>query len=407
LKSRNTAVCLTAIFTALSFLIKLYLIFYYKNSLTLSSDDINYVKCAVALLKNSVFVFHQYNEPTVFIMPLYPLFLASVFKVFGYGLAGFQAVRIIQAVLSSITIILVFLTARYYFDEKIAAFSAFLVSFYLPNIVTVGYFLTETLFTALLILLLFLSLKFSANATTGKFILLGFIWTLAVLCRPTIGLYPILLFIYLFFYRKISIVKLAKLGVAMASVFLIIMVPWWGRNYFEYGEFIPLAASSGNPMLQGTYVDYKQTPENIVYYKLGNNAFETNKEEVNTAKKRIKDEFKKDFLGYLKWFTLGKTKYFWGTVFYWKEFFGIRWPYVVIFHYFLLTGFIGMLFLTISNFFKYFIPISIIIYFNIVHCVYMAFDRYAFPLMPIISVFCAFFIVESYRFIKRGAISGY
>ena len=62
-------------------------------------------------------------------MPLYPLFLASVFKVFGCGLAGFQAVRIIQAVLSSITIILVFLIARYYFDEKIAAFSAFLVSF--------------------------------------------------------------------------------------------------------------------------------------------------------------------------------------------------------------------------------------------------------------------------------------
>ncbi|HHW31235.1 MAG TPA: glycosyltransferase family 39 protein [Clostridiaceae bacterium] len=399
MKRKNTAIFFTGVFTGLSFIIKLCLIFYYKNNLTLSSDDINYIKSAVALLKGGIFVFHQYNEPTVFVMPLYPLFLAGIFKVFGYGLAGLQAARVIQAILSSISVLLVYLIAEELFDKKIAVFSTLLVALYFPNIVTSGYFLTETLFTTLLLLLIFFSLSFSGNPTWYKFALLGFIWTLSVLCRPTIALFPLFLFIYLLFYKKIPFAKIIKCSLSMGLVFFVIMLPWWIRNYSEYGEFIPLSASGGNPMLQGTYVDYKQTPENIVYYKLGSNAFETNKVEVKIARNRIIEEFKRDFFGYLNWFTLGKTKYLWYTPFYWKEFFGMKSSYVTIYHYFLLTGFIGIIILIVKSFSRYFIPISIIFYFNIVHCVYMAFDRYAFPLMPLVSIFCAFSIISVYRFV--------
>ena len=66
-----------------------------------------------------------------------------------------------------------------------------------------------------------------------------------------------------------KVVEMVKLGSIMFIMFGVIMSPWWIRNYLEYGEFIPLAASSGNPFLQGTYINYEQTPENVVYYKLG------------------------------------------------------------------------------------------------------------------------------------------
>jgi len=49
-----------------------------------------------------------------------------------------------------------------------------------------------------------------------------------------------------------------KLGTVMFLAFVAVVSPWWIRNYREYGEFIPLAASSGNPLLQGTYVNYEQ-----------------------------------------------------------------------------------------------------------------------------------------------------
>jgi len=88
-------------------------------------------------------------------------FLALVFKLFGTGFAGLQAARIIQAVISSVTILLVYLIAGKLFNKNVALLAAFLVAFYVPNIVTVGYMLTETLFTMLLCLLLYFSLLFA------------------------------------------------------------------------------------------------------------------------------------------------------------------------------------------------------------------------------------------------------
>lgn len=389
----------------ISLTIKLVLIFKYKNSLHLGSDDLNYVKSAVAFLKRGIFVFHNYNEPTVFVMPLYPFFLAAVFKIFGYGFAGIQAVRLIQAVLSCVMIYFVFLISKKLFNEKVGLITAFLVSFYPPNIVTPGYILTETLFTTLLYLLIYYSLEYASRPNALKFMLLGIIWTAAVLCRPTIALYPAFLFFYILVRFKAKLLDMAKLGLAMALPFLLIITPWWVRNYNEYKTFIPLAASSGNPMLQGTYVNYKQTPENIVYYKLGENAFETNRTEVSIAKERIKNEFKKDFWGYLKWFTIGKTKFFWGTVFYWKSFLGIGPQFVIRYHYFLLLGFAGIIIAFFKDFAGYILPISLILYFNAVHCIYMAFDRYAYPMMPILSMFCAYIIFEGTSTLKHYIIS--
>lgn len=388
------------LFIVISLIIKIVLIVRYQNSLTLSSDDLNYVKSAVVLAKRGIYIFHNLNEPTVFVTPTYPFFLALVFKVFGTGLVGFQAVRIIQAVMSSVTILLIYLIGERLFNKNVGLLAAFLVAFYIPNIITVGYMLTETLFTMLLCLLIYCSLLFVKRPGKTRFGLLGVLWAVATLCRPTIALYPAFLFIYLFWSERTKIVDMIKLGTAMFLVFAAIVSPWWVRNYREYGEFIPLAASSGNPMLQGTYINYEQTPENIVYYKLGKNAFETNKTEVAVAKVRIKEGFKKDFWEYLKWYTIDKTYLFWGTVFYWKGFFNIPSFVVLYSHLFIvLAGFVGILALLFKGIGKYSLPILVILYFNITHCVYMAFDRYAFPLIPLLSIFSSFLILKLFGFI--------
>jgi 4-amino-4-deoxy-L-arabinose transferase-like glycosyltransferase len=397
---------LLLVFSLISFIIKLVLIFTQGNNLTLFSDDLNYVKSAVALVKKGIFVFHEYNEPTVFITPVYPFFLAGIFKIFGYGFSGFQAARIIQAVLSSVTIILVFLIAKRLFDKKTALISAFLVSFYFPNIVTTGYFLTETLFSTLLALLIYLSFRFSSAASLKEldFGLLGIIWAIAALCRPTIALYPAILFLYLFASKRINLKKAMKLGASMTISFIILMSPWWLRNYREYNEFIPLAASSGNPMLQGTYINYLQTPENIVYYKLGKNAFETNKIEVEVARKRMRDGFKQNFAEYLKWYTVGKTKLFWGTVFYWREFMGISLYAVIPMHYLILLGFAGIFMASYLKFPTHILIPGLLFYFNTVHCYYMAFDRYAFPIIPLLCVYTGYFISSIFKIVYRKFI---
>lgn len=386
-----------------SLIIKIVLILKYQNSLTLFSDDLNYVKSAAVLVKRGIYIFHNLNEPTVFVTPVYPFFLATVFKLFGIGLAGFQAARIIQAIMSSVTILLVYLIAEKLFNKNVGLLTAFLVAFYIPNIITVGYMLTETLFTMLLCLLIYFSLLFAKKPKKAYFGLLGVLWAVTTLCRPTIALYPVFLFIYLFWSERVKIIDMIKLGAVMFLAFTVVISPWWIRNYREYGEFIPLAASSGNPMLQGTYVNYEQTPENTVYYKLGRNAFETNKTEVAVAKMRIKEEFKKDFWGYLKWYTIDKTNLFWRTVFYWKGFFNIP-HFVVLYSHLIIVyaGFAGIIVLLFKGIGKYSLPILVMLYFNATHCVYMAFDRYAFPMIPLLSIFTSFLILKvlNLRWIK-------
>ncbi len=382
------------IFILLSLSIKLFLIFEYKNRLTLSSDDINYIKSAIVLLKKGIFTFQNVNEPTVFVMPLYPFFLAFIFKIFGFGFIGLQAVRIIQAVFSCVTILLVYFTAKKLFDYRTAILSAFFTAFYIPNITTAGYMLTETLFTMLLIFLIFLSLQFTNEPSIPKFTVLGGLWALVTLCRPTVALYPVLLAAYGYFYRRMRVYRMLKLFLAMLMSFTIVMLPWWIRNFKEYGEFIPLAISSGNPMLQGTYIDYVQNADNIVYYKLGKNAIETNNNEVGAAKLRIKKGFQEDFWDYLEWYTVKKTVLYWCGAFYWQEVFGISKYVALAFHYVLLLGIPGILILTFRNFTRYILPVSVMVYFNAVHCVYMAFDRYAFPMMTLMSMFSAFFIIR-------------
>ena len=386
-----------------SFILKLILIFVYKNRLNLSSDDLNYIKSAVAFLKTGIFTFHNFNEPTVFVMPFYPLLLAALFKIFGFGILGLQAVRVVQAIISCASILIVFLIAKKLFNLKTAYIAAIFYAFYIPNIVTSGYFLTETLFTFLLIFIIYLSLVFVESPGKLKFAALGLLYTLAVLCRPTIALFPVFLLIYCLF-RKVKYTDLIAPFMAFSLVFIIIMAPWWIRNYKEYSEFIPLSAASGNPMLQGTYVNYEQTPENTVYYKLGSNAFETNKIEVNVAKTRMKSEFKKDFWGYLNWYTFKKTIYFWYSAFYWKHFFGIGGIPVLCMHYILLLGIPVLFYCLFKNLQYHILPASITVYFNIAHCYYMTFDRYAFPLMAILSVYSAYLFLCIYSKIFKRQI---
>jgi hypothetical protein len=91
------------------------------------------------------------------------------------------------------------LLGKRYFNTGNGIVASLLTAFYIPSIITASYALTETIFTNLLVLLVYLSAVFCDKPTALRFSLLGLIWTMAVLCRPTVGLYPLFLFITSFF----------------------------------------------------------------------------------------------------------------------------------------------------------------------------------------------------------------
>lgn len=397
---KNSFKLLLFIFLLASFFIKLFFILRFRSTLTLSSDDLNYLKSAAYFIKKGILTYQEFIEPTVFIMPLYPLLCALIIKLSGNIAAGILAIRVVQALFATATVLIVFLLAKHYFDIRTAFISAFLMSIYMPNITSAGYILTETLFTFLLCLLIYLSVSARGKPSLIRLCAIAFIWAAATMCRPTIAFYPVFLVLYWYLSGIYKIKELVKPCIILSSVFIVLMSPWWIRNYVEYSMFIPLSASGGNPMLQGTYPYYRQTPSNATVYKIGRNALATDKIENDIAKKRIIDGFKKDFAGYLGWYTIVKTKFFWYSPFYWRTYGFVSPNFVFAVHYILILGLFYLIVLSFKDIKKYVLILSVILYFNVVHCVYMAFDRYAFPLMPLISVFSSCLITVMYDYIK-------
>src|SRR5262249_8611117 len=87
--------------------------------------------------------YHPLSAST-FYYPGYTYFVAAVFAVFGHNLA---ALRVIQAVVGTLTVGVVYLLGSLVFGRRPALLGAALTAVYLPLVYYAGLILTETWFT--------------------------------------------------------------------------------------------------------------------------------------------------------------------------------------------------------------------------------------------------------------------
>ena len=236
----------------------------------------------------------------------------------------------------------------------------------------------------------------------------GFVWALTCLFRPTIALYPIVIFIMWIIF-KYSIREMFKYTVVVSCIFCILLSPWWIRNYLDFNLFIPLTHSSGNPFLQGTYINYDQTKD-FTHYSSQSDAIKTDDLETQVAKYRLETYFKKYPLQYVNWYTVGKTWHLWRYPFYWKHIFNLPFEIVQRYHRFILYfGLIGMAF-SMRNKKKRKMSallLLIVLYFTLSHLPYYTFSRYAYPAMPAMIIFMSYSVYTIFGFTKAYAVQLY
>jgi len=389
-KNMKRVLMLVVIPILVSTLLRLALIFSYGNQLGFESDDSRYVRSARILEEEGRFVYYNPDEPTVYITPVYPMFLAAIFKIFGSGIIGLQSARVIQALLAGAGTYILFLTAKRLFNPAVGILSVFLASFYPPNISTPGYLLTETLFVVLFLWGIYYSFIFADNCSLKKAARWGLLWGLTILCRPTAALIPVIFFLWLLWVRRICLKNVLRYGITASIGFVLVMSPWWTRNYILFKEFIPLTQSSGNPLLQGTYVNYEKDVVSLTSPQKTERQLD--KEEVALAVSRIRKGFSENPKRYLLWYTLGKTIRLWIYPFYWRVLAGVSINAVFAIHFFYILGFVGLLLAMARNFTMNFYTVMIIIYFNILFCIFYSFSRYAYPLMYLVTMYLAFLL---------------
>lgn len=402
------------IIAAIFFILQLIAIIKYNNYFLLGSlekmdnDDVKYIRSAWTLLEKGMFTYHYTDQPTVFIMPGHVFLIAGIMKIFGKGDMGLTAFRIFQALIQTGSLYLIFLIGRRVFNSYAGIIACLIDALYIPEIASPGIILTEVEFKFLLLLLIYVSIYALETRKTKYYIWGGVVLGLGCLVRPTMATFPIVILILWFVYRY-SFKECLKYTFVVLLMFVLAMSPWWVRNYLTFNRFIPLTLSSGNPFLQGTYIDYDQTRD-YLGYEPAVDVIKNNEIEMETGKERLRTYFPENPGEYIKWYTIGKTYHFWRMPYYWRDIFKI--DLIMAYRYHLITVFIGITGFLLSLRDKRkssYILFLTILYFNLIHLPFFTMGRYAYPIIPLVIMYSGYYfysVFTGWKFKRYAAVSG-
>jgi 4-amino-4-deoxy-L-arabinose transferase-like glycosyltransferase len=197
---------------------------------------------------------------TILREPGYPLLLAAVFKLGGYGI---QQARVTCVLLAfGATLLLLRLTRKITGDAMTALAAALLFLLYPGILVAEARAGIEIL--SIFTVLLFMLALYSAveKGCLWRYWAAGLLLGVAVLVRSEVLLFPLLLLVYLLLAergwvegRKV-VERIAVLGLGA----VVVISPWIIRNYVLVHEFVPTATVAGVAAQEGLYTCANAAP---------------------------------------------------------------------------------------------------------------------------------------------------
>lgn len=191
------------------------------------------------------------EQPSAHREPVYPLFVAAIYKVAG---PSREAVHWAQAFLCAASCgLLVLLASLLLRSRRAAALAGVLAALYPPFLLQIQTVLSEPLATALLLLATYLVVVGWTEGRRGPLIWGGLFLGLATLTRAATLMYaPVLAGGLL-----LSSSGRRRFGIKGAAVFLLVFLavlsPWTARNYKVFGRFIPVGVNAGGSFFRGNY----------------------------------------------------------------------------------------------------------------------------------------------------------
>lgn len=407
------------------------------NNMNLMNDPKNYWIMSHQLVDEGIYGYAYYNpssEPNARVTPGYPLFLAAVYKILRDKYLQITAVRLLQVIISSISIFLGFLFVKKAFKkDSMALLTAFFIAIYPTYVLSPVLLLTETL--ALFTMLLYFCLSLYAFESRKMVInlLTGAAFGLHVLVRP--ALLPMFVFPFIFYLLPVrwtrresqerdssftsggaeprqnnnaglsrSAQKKRSRGLIVLFAFqllglVLIMSPWWIRNIIVFNKLIITAEASGNPFLAGTYPYFQNYFKDTTAEICSSSA-----NQLSHGIKRIAEGLKSKTLLYIRWFTVGKTAYMFKEPYLSRLLINSRGPSMVIHFSILIFGVLGIIIHAIKDhkFFWFYLYGLIILG---IQLMFVPDARFAYLIMFFLIVGAAQFISISCRSLQcfRGA----
>ncbi len=193
-------------------------------------------------------------RPTSIHAPLYPYFLAGVFKVMGQGRSAAVGVMLTNIFVSLLMITLLFRFLREIWGEGTALIGMLVVSLYPPQVYYSVSGLPTCMYTAGMFLAVLLTWRTRQEPTVAKGAIWGLVIGLCALSYSFIVILAPLLIVWLVATAdrrmRPRAIRAATVGVVVA---IIVCVPWTLRNYQVHGRWIVIRDQGGINLWWGNY----------------------------------------------------------------------------------------------------------------------------------------------------------
>jgi len=311
-----------------------------------------------------------YRQETFSIPPAYPLFLAGIFKIFGQS---YDAVRIVQAILSALTCVLIYLTAKNLFNRKVGLIAGLIAVIYPSFILQSTAILTETLFTFLLVLTMFCLFRALDKGLAGWGLAAGISLGLATLTRSVTLFFPVLILPLVFLYKKRQPIVATFRNFILILILMFLVISPWAFKDSSIVRQVDLVKKIINKDF------FSQALSNI--YKLYGHPYALS-DVTSYGYREVFSKFIHGQASFKELMPILKQATFWTKL-------GI-----LLFYYLILAMALLGLALGYKNWRKFLPLILIIVYMTLPHIIPEAVGRvnarYVFPIMPFIIVLSAY-----------------
>jgi len=172
--------------------------------------------------------------------PMFPLFLAAVYKLFGHS---FLAAKVCLAIISSITAVLLFFISKCFMSERNSVIVALLYAVYPAAIFWTGYLAPVSLEIFFAVLMVYVCLMAVKKGTFFLFFVAGFILGFGVLTRSVFFIFLPVIFIWLLIIQNIKFAFKSTVYVFLSCV--VTISPWVLRNYHIHKTFLLTSTEGG------------------------------------------------------------------------------------------------------------------------------------------------------------------
>lgn len=174
------------------------------------------------------------HRPNPLRPPVWPFLIAFLAKFFG----SYWAVATFELIIGSLIPVLGYMITKNIFSiPKVSIGTGILMAFEPYSILLSSLLYSETIFTFLFLLFFYFLIRYFKSFTMRDLVWMSLFLGLATMSKLTIQYIPIVLIIFMLIihHKNFGSVRWKNISI-MLGIFLLLIIPWLGRNYVEFGK---------------------------------------------------------------------------------------------------------------------------------------------------------------------------